>query len=55
VDLPGTGKGGLKQASFAHSRGAAVEREKTSVERESISLIDPYGVAHFESACSVLR
>ena len=55
MNLLRTGEGGLQKAFIAHARRSAVEGEKASVEREGVTLVDPYRVAHLESACRVLR
>jgi hypothetical protein len=40
------GKGGLKQAGIAQSRGTAVQGEKAIVKREDIALLDPEKLTH---------
>jgi hypothetical protein len=45
----------LKQADIADAGRAAVEGEKTVVEREGIALFDPNRFTHLARVCRVLR
>lgn len=45
----------FEQAFITYARRAAVEREKTIMNRERVALVYPNRLFHLESACSVLR
>jgi len=47
------GEGGLKQTDIAHARRAAVESEKTAVEREGIALDNPDWFNHLTKEVGV--
>ena len=55
VELLGTSKSGLKEPDIADTGSTTVERQKSTMQRESITLVNPDASSHLASEWRVLR